>query len=32
MLSAKARFGAAQASPVSHQMDRLAQVFRMARR
>jgi hypothetical protein len=31
MLSAKARHGNPQPSPVSHQIDRLAQVFKMAR-
>jgi regulator of CtrA degradation len=32
MLSAKTKFENPQASPVSHQMDRLAAVFKMARR
>ncbi|MGE0006221.1 MAG: DUF1465 family protein [Parvibaculaceae bacterium] len=32
ILSAKARFAIPQPSPVSHQMDRLAAVFKMARR
>src|SRR5689334_24429076 len=31
MLSAKAKAGSPQPSPVSHQIDRLAQVFKMAR-
>ena len=32
MLSAKAKLGNPQPSPVSHQIDRLVQVFKMARR